>query len=154
MNFKKLLMGAALSLLGLATATAAPSTPAADRLKVACMAADMNHDGSVSLEEFHHDIVKSWRALLPGSNGLVSLKELGQVPGMSRRHLARLQKADMDKDDKLSFKEVVEARMAYFDAADINKNDAIALQECIDRERQLRRQNDGAAKDSKPKGKS
>ena len=154
MNLKQFPIGAALTLVMLAAQAATPSAPPKNRLQAACMAADVNHDGSVSLEEFHHDIVKGWRALLPGSDGFVSLKELGQVPGMNRRHLERLQKADTDKDDKLSFKEVVEARMAYFDAADTDKNDAIALQECVDHERKLRRQNDGADKSSNLKGKS
>ena len=52
----------------------------------------------------------------------------------------RIAAADKDADGKLSFSEVVQARMAYFEAADDNQDDLLSLQECIAYERQRRRQ--------------
>lgn len=111
-----------------------------ERLLAICSAADLNHDASVSLDEFHQDIVQSWHNLGPDASGYVSLSGLGQIPHMGKGRLKRLTAADKDGDGKLSFKEVVEARMAYFEAADADQNDELSLQECIAYERQRRRQ--------------
>ena len=48
-----------------------------------------------------------------------------------------LKGADADGDGKLAFKEVVVARMAYFDAADANNDDQLSMQECVDHQRRL-----------------
>ena len=108
------------------------------RLQAICSAADLNHDGSVSLEEFHQDIVQSWHNLAPDATGHVQLADLAQVPRMGKGRLRRLAEIDKDGDGKLSFKEVVETRMAYFEAADTDQNDALSLQECVAYERQRR----------------
>ena len=42
-----------------------------------------------------------------------------------------------DADGKLSFKEVVMARMAYFEAADTNDDDRLSMRECIDHQRKM-----------------
>ena len=108
------------------------------RLRAICSAADLDHDGSVSLDEFHQDIVRSWHHLAPDATGYVSLADLAQVPRMGKGRLQRLAASDKDGDGKLSFKEVVEARMAYFEAADTDQNDALSIDECVAYERQRR----------------
>lgn len=125
-------------------ATAAPAhkkgagrTPG-NRLLAICTSADLDHDGNVSLDEFHQDIVQSWYSLGPDANGYVTLADLAQVPRMGKGRLKRLAAADKDGDGKLSFKEVVEARMAYFEAADADGNDLLSVQECVAYERQRR----------------
>jgi hypothetical protein len=112
--------------------------PLAERLKAICSSADLDHDGSVSLDEFHQDIVQSWHNLSPDATGHVPLADLAQVPRMGQGRLKRLAAIDKDGDGKLSFKEVVETRMAYFDAADANQDDQLSIQECVAHER-LRR---------------
>lgn len=137
---------------GGAPAAATPAKPAAaaqqhrpagkrsldERLQVRCAAADMDHDGNVSLDEFHQDIVQSWHSLGPDASGHVVLAELAQVPGMGKGRTRRLAAADKDGDGKLSFKEVVEARMAYFDAADADNNDLLSVPECVAFEKKRR----------------
>lgn len=108
------------------------------RLEAICSSADLNHDGSVSLDEFHQDIVQSWHSLSPDATGYVQLQDLAQVPGIGKGRLRRLASADKDGDGKLSFKEVVESRMAYFDAADTDHNDLLSINECVSYERQRR----------------
>lgn len=117
-----------------------PARPLADRLQAICSSADLNHDGQVSLDEFHQDIVQSWHSLGPDAQGYVHLSQMGQVPRIGKGALRRLAAADKDADGKLSFSEVVQARMAYFEAADGNQDDALSLQECIAYERERRRQ--------------
>lgn len=136
MNFKKLYFAPALCLLTL-TAQAAPSAPVSDRLKAACMSADLNHDGYVSLEEFHQDVLNNWRSLHPGASGYVVITDLSSIPGLSRGMIERLKRADADGDGKLSFKEVVVARMAYFETADSNNDDRLSMQECIDHQQKM-----------------
>lgn len=109
-----------------------------NRLQAICTAADLDHDGNVSLDEFHQDIVQSWHSLGPDASGYVTLADLAQVPRMGKGRLKRLAAADKDGDGKLSFKEVVEARMAYFEAADADGNDLLSVQECVAYERQRR----------------
>lgn len=120
---------------GAAGKGANPTGPS--RLQMRCMAADLNHDGQVSLDEFHRDIVASWHNLVPSADGFVSLVQLKNVPGVGKVRLGRLAAADKDGDGRLSFKEVVEKRMAYFDAADTDRNDALSLNECVKHERLL-----------------
>src|SRR3989344_1324582 len=115
---------------------AAPSR--ANRLQAICSSADLNHDGKVSLEEFHRDIVQGWHNLSPDATGHVQLSDLAQVPRRGKGRLKRLAAVDTDSDGKLSFKEVVESRMAYFDAADTDQDDQLSLSECVAYERQRR----------------
>lgn len=117
---------------------AAARTPD-QRLQAICSAADLNHDGNVSLDEFHQDIVQSWHSLAPDTTGHVSIASLAQVPHMGKGRLQRLAASDKDGDGKLSFKEVVESRMAYFEAADTDQNDQLSIQECVAYERQRRK---------------
>lgn len=119
--------------------------PAGQRLQAICSAADLNHDGAVSLDEFHQDIVQSWHSLGPDATGHVSLADLAQVPRMGKGRMKRLAASDKDGDGRLSFKEVVETRMAYFEAADTDQNDQLSIDECVAYERQRRAQNGKAA---------
>ncbi len=89
----------------------------------------------MSLEEFRQDIVQSWHNLSPDATGHVQLADLAQVPRMGKGRLQRLAAIDRDSDGKLSFKEVVETRMAYFDAADTDQDDQLSQAECVAYER-------------------
>ena len=109
------------------------------RLQAIGSAADLNPDGNVSLDEFHQDIVQGWHSLGPDAEGYVHLAHLSQLPRIGKGQLRRLAAADKDGDGKLSFTEVVQARMAYFEAADVDQNDLLSLQECMAYERQRRR---------------
>lgn len=134
MNFKKLHHAMLLGCLALGV-QAAPVV--SDRLKAACLAADFNHDGFVSLDEFHQDVLTSWRGLHPDASGYVVIADLASIPGMGRGMMERLKRADADADGKLSFKEVVVARMAYFEAADTQVDERLSMQECVDHQRKL-----------------
>jgi hypothetical protein len=103
----------------------------------ACRAADHNHDGYIGLDEYHRDIARSWAALGPDATGYVKLEDLAAIPGLRRSVLERLRRADTDGDGRLSFKEVVTARMAQFDAADLDRDDRLSMKECVDHERKL-----------------
>lgn len=103
----------------------------------ACRAADHNHDGYIGLDEYHRDIARSWAALGPDATGYVKLEDLAAIPGLRRSVLERLRRADADGDGRLSFKEVVTARMAQFDAADLDRDDRLSMKECVDHERKL-----------------
>lgn len=116
-----------------------PAAPTlSHRLEAICSAADLDHDGNVSLDEFHQDIVQGWHSLGPDAEGYVHLSHLSQLPRIDKGQLRRLAAADKDGDGKLSFTEVVQARMAYFEAADVDQNDRLSLQECMAYERQQR----------------
>lgn len=112
-------------------------TGAGSGAEQACRAADHNHDGYIGLDEYHRDIARSWAALGPDATGYVKLEDLGAIPGLRRSVLERLRRADTDGDGRLSFKEVVTARMAQFDAADLDRDDRLSMKECVDHERKL-----------------
>ncbi|MFM7533534.1 MAG: hypothetical protein ACKO5J_13825 [Rubrivivax sp.] len=129
--------GAALAQPAPGRAASATATSALSGAEQSCRAADHNHDGYISLEEYHRDIARSWAALGPDATGHVQLEDLAAVPGLRRSVLERLRRADTDGDGRLSFKEVVTARMAQFDAADLDRDDRLSMKECIDHERKL-----------------
>ena len=133
-----------------AAPAAAPAAPAASAgaqggttvprmsgAEQACRAADHDHDGFISLAEYQRDVARSWAALGPDATGYVKLDDLAAIPGLRRSVLERLRQADADGDGRLSFKEVVAARMAQFDAADLDRDDRLSMKECIDHERKL-----------------
>ncbi len=97
-------------------------------------ASDRDNDGVISLDEFHKDILKSWRALDLDHNGEITKAELESIPdrGAVRAMLRLLQRSDSNGDLKLSFKELVEARMAFFDEADANHDDRLSLSEVLE----------------------
>jgi Ca2+-binding EF-hand superfamily protein len=95
--------------------------------------ADANRDGYVDLNEFHRDIAASFTLLDHDRDGYITREEIGSIPDKSRVKLLlrALKAADRDGDGRLSFKEVVEARMSYFDQADANRDDRISLDEAL-----------------------
>ena len=95
--------------------------------------ADSNRDGYVDLNEFHRDITASFVLLDHDRDGYITREEIDSIPEKSRIKLLlrALKAADRDGDGRLSFKEVIEARMAYFDQADSNRDDRISLDEAL-----------------------
>ena len=95
--------------------------------------ADTNRDGFVSLDEFHKDVVKSFRSLDFDGDGFITLSELEGLSGPEQAKVLRrlMRRVDTDGDGKLSFREVVVARMKYFDEADTNRDDQISLEEAL-----------------------
>ena len=95
--------------------------------------ADANRDGYVDLNEFHRDIAASFVLLDHDRDGYITREEIDSIPEKSRIKLLlrALKAADRDGDGRLSFKEVIEARMAYFGQADTNRDDRISLDEAL-----------------------
>lgn len=129
------------TLLGLLAAStlpclAAPAAPAQPGvMKQIFDDADLNRDGFIDLDEFHKDIVRSFAALDHNRDGYISEDEVTALPDGKRAKFIfkeMLAKADRDKDGRLSFKEVVEARMAYLDTADRDGDDRLSLREVLD----------------------
>ncbi len=121
--------------------------------------ADLNRDGTVSLDEFHKDIVRSFHALDFDRDGYITAGELGSLPDRQavRRMERMIRRADQDGDGRLSFREVVEVRMRSFDEADSNRNDRISLDEALAFDKRLEalrteRRESRAAQRSQPAG--
>jgi Ca2+-binding EF-hand superfamily protein len=97
------------------------------------LGADLNKDGFVDLEEFHKDIVRGFHALDHDRDGYISADEIRSIPDKTRVDflLRLLKRGDKSGDVRLSFKEVVEARMAFFDRADVDKDERLSMTEVI-----------------------
>lgn len=93
--------------------------------------ADLNRDGEVDLAEFHKDIVNAFHALDLNRDGFIAISEIRSIPDRGRVELLLvvLRRADTNRDSRLSFKEVVAARMAFFEAADRNNDDRLSMAE-------------------------
>lgn len=106
--------------------------PSPSATRVAFEAADLDHDGFISLAEFHKNALQAWHTLDTNRDGWIDLKELSVLPKVLRVSLlGSLKRADRDGDLKLSFKEVMNARMADFEAADTNQDDRLSLAEVL-----------------------
>lgn len=97
-------------------------------------------DEEVSLDDFRKDVLRSWHALDLDGDGYITQAELKSLPKGARGMLGSLRRADTDGDGRLSFKEVVAARMAAFDAADTNGDDRLSKDEIAAYEVKLRAQ--------------
>jgi len=95
--------------------------------------ADADRDGYVDLNEFHRDIASSFVLLDHDRDGYITREEISSIPDKARVKLLlrALIAADRDGDGRLSFKEVITARMTYFDQADTNHDDRISLDEAL-----------------------
>ncbi|MDT8999019.1 EF-hand domain-containing protein [Paucibacter sp. APW11] len=134
MNFKAFVWG----LTFLAAGTSAWAQAAPSRSRAIFDALDRNHDGFVSIDEFHKDIVASWQALDLNHDGFISDDELQTLPSRARSLLlSSLKHADANGDHRITFKEVVQARMQAFDAADSNHDDRLSLNELLAYEARL-----------------
>ncbi|GEM_PF-1738347 len=96
--------------------------------------ADLNRDGDIDLGEFHKDIVNAFHALDRNRDGFIAISEIQSIPDRGRVDLlmAALRKADKNRDSRLSFKEVVAARMGFFESADRNNDDRLSMAEVAD----------------------
>ncbi|QPF72470.1 hypothetical protein G8A07_05665 [Roseateles sp. DAIF2] len=95
-------------------------------------------DGSVTLEEYHRDLLRSWHALDLDGDGYITRAELKSLPRKAQGMLGSLRRSDSDGDGRLSFKEVVATRMAAFEAADLNQDDVLSKDEIEAYEAKLR----------------
>lgn len=123
--------------LGFTTPATAQSQEVSRR---AFAAADLNQDGRINLDEFHKDVVQGWHALDLDGDGYVTREELKSLPDrkMAAFVLAALRGADKQRGGRLSFREVVEARMSFFDAADTDRDESLSLAEVLAYESQMR----------------
>lgn len=101
--------------------------------------ADLNRDGEVDLAEFHKDIVNAFHALDLNRDGYITINEIRSIPDRRRVELLLvvLRKRDTNRDSRLSFKEVVAARMAFFESADRNNDDRLSLAEVTEYDAKL-----------------
>ncbi len=122
-----------LAVLACFTATASAQTAQPTVSKQIFSDADADRDGYVDLNEFHRDISASFVLLDHDRDGYITREEIGSIPDKARVKLLlrALSAADRDGDGRLSFKEVITARMAYFDQADTNHDDRISLDEAL-----------------------
>jgi len=97
------------------------------------LGADLNKDGYVDLDEYHKDVVRAFHALDHNRDGYISVDEIQSIPDKTRVELLlkAMKLSDKDRDGRLSFKEVVERRMGYFDAADTDKDERLSMAEVV-----------------------
>jgi hypothetical protein len=132
MNFRTFAAAcAAFAVTGMIPGASAQMQPSVS--KQIFLDAELNHDGFVDLDEFHKDIVIAFHALDHNRDGYVTADEILSLPDKPRAELAvqMMKAADKDGDGRLSFGEVVEARMAYFDQADNDGDERLGLAEVM-----------------------
>ncbi len=130
LNFFRL---TALAMIACFTASASAQTAQPTVSRQIFSDADADRDGYVDLNEFHRDIAASFVLLDHDHDGYITREEISSIPDKARVKLLlrALNAADRDGDGRLSFKEVITARMAYFDQADTNHDDRISLDEAL-----------------------
>lgn len=106
--------------------------PSPEAVREAFKAADLDHDGFISLEEFHKNALQAWHALDRDGDGFISDAELAPLPRTLRASLlGSVQRSGAGGDGRLSFKDVMAARMADFDSADTDRDDRLSLDEVL-----------------------
>ena len=129
-NLRRHLAGLLLLTALLAGPAAAQTAPSSAGNSFA--AADGNGDGGISLSEYHADIVRSWHRLDHDGDGYITEAEVLGVPHpMITRSLWRrmLRQADADHDGRITFKEMVYARMDFFAKADADRDERLTRDE-------------------------
>lgn len=95
--------------------------------------ADLDRDGYVDLGEFQKDVVRGFHAIDRDRDGHLGLDELRatrlNTRSGDRVAQAMLRAHDSDGDGRLSFREVVVGRMAYFEEADTDRDDRLSASE-------------------------
>jgi hypothetical protein len=95
--------------------------------------ADLDGDGFVDLGEFQKNVVRGFHAIDGNRDGFLDLDELRAIRVNTRSgdRLAQvmLRAHDADGDGRLSFREVVVGRMAYFEEADADRDDRLSASE-------------------------
>lgn len=119
--------------------TTMANTTAIAALLLLAIAGPVRAADGITREAFHKDVLKSWHALDLDGDGYITQAELKTLPKDAQRMLAALKRADTDGDGRLSFKEVVAARMAAFEAADGNDDDVLSPAEVKAYEARLKR---------------
>lgn len=103
-------------------------------------AADLNHDGRITLAEFHKDVLRAWQALDRNRDGVIDAHELQALPQQVRRAmLESLGRSPDALEPPIRFAEVVAARMAAFEAADANDDEQLSLSEVLGYPDRMRR---------------
>ena len=131
---KRVLFGLILAALATGTLHAQPGPSVMSR---AFDLIDTDRDGYISLEEFHKDVVLSWHVLDVDRSGYLTKESVETIPGHGGGIWRALSRLDRDKDGKVSFKEVVEARMSYFDTADIDGDERLSVSETLAYQRKV-----------------
>lgn len=129
----KSLIACALALAGACAFSSASAQTQPSVSRQIFVDADLDKDGYVDLAEFHQDIVRAFHALDHNRDGYISVDEIKSIPDKTRVDLLlkALKLSDKDGDGRLAFKEVVERRMAFFDAADTDKDERLSMAEVV-----------------------
>jgi len=130
---KKILFACTVTLVGIVAVPGAQALTQPSVSRQLFLSADLNKDGYVDLGEFHKDIVRGFHALDHNRDGYISVDEIRAIPDKARVELLlkAMKLSDKDRDGRLSFKEVVERRMAFFDAADTDKDGRLSMAEVV-----------------------
>lgn len=131
---KKLLFGLLLSAL---SAGVVHAQPGPSEMRRAFDVIDTDGDAFISLDEFHKDVLRGWHALDVDRSGYLTKETVEQIPDHGQGMWRALSHLDKDKDGKISFREVVEARMSYFDTADLDGDERLSVSETLAYQRKV-----------------
>jgi Ca2+-binding EF-hand superfamily protein len=100
---KKNLMACALALAGVCAVPAIHAVTQPSVSRQIFLAADLNKDGYVDLDEFHKDVVRSFHALDHSRDGYITADEIRAIPDKTRVDLLlkAMKLSDRDRDSRL-----------------------------------------------------